>query len=211
MKVISLGSGLLCLLLLGGCGISTSNSNDDGGSGGSTTSVLDQQLRQLIQGHGLTGDPSQGRNIPSINSPKAQLGMKLFYSKALSLNFDSACVSCHHPLLGGGDNLSLPIGTEAVDPDLLGPGRRHKNTGVSTYDGGPTVPRNAPTTFNAALADVGQFWDNRIESITGAPGKNGSVGGMLIPWCDGSRQNRCWSRICCGSSLGTSQFPCCQR
>ena len=177
MKVIGLGSGLLCLMLLGGCGIGTSN---DDGSGGST-SALDQQLRPLIQGHSLTGDPAAGRNILPIDSPKAQLGMKLFYTKALSLNFDSACVSCHHPLLGGGDNLSLPIGTEAVDPDLLGPGRRHKNTGVSTYDGGPTVPRNAPTTFNVALADVGQFWDNRIESITGTPKQNGSVGGMLIP------------------------------
>ena len=144
-------------------------------------SGVDGQLRMLIAQHGVTGDPSTGRIIPSIGSPKAQLGMKLFYTKALSLNFDSACVSCHHPFLGGGDNLTLPIGTEALDPDLLGPGRVHKNSGVSYFDGGPTVPRNAPTTFNAALADVGQFWDNRIESLTGTPKQNGSAGGMLIP------------------------------
>ena len=177
MKTIRYSLVLLSLLLLGGCGTG-SNSNDNGGG---AASASDGQLRQLIQERGLTGDPSLGRSIPPISSPKAQLGMKLFYSKALSLNFDSACVSCHHPYLGGGDNLSLPIGTEAADPDLLGPGRRHVNTGMSTYDGGPTVPRNAPTTFNVALADVAQFWDNRIESLTGIPGKNGSVGGMLIP------------------------------
>ena len=184
MKSLVVGSVLLSVMLLSGCDTGSSNSNsnsNDGNKGSGPATALDGQLRQLIQGHGLTGDPSVGRGIAPIESPKAQLGLKLFYTKALSLNFDAACASCHHPYLGGGDNLSLPIGTEAVDPDLLGPGRRHKNTGVSDYDGGPTVPRNAPTTFNAALADVGQFWDNRIESITGAPKQNGSVGGMLIP------------------------------
>ena len=99
-------------------------------------SSLDTQLSILIQNHNLTGDPSTGRDIPSVDSPQAQLGMKLFYSKALSLEYNSACVSCHHPLLGGGDDLSLPIGTEAVDPDLLGPGRVHGDTGDSFYDGG---------------------------------------------------------------------------
>jgi len=183
MKIISYTIVLLSTLLFLGCGEgsnSNSNSNNSDPRGGGS-SASDGKLRQLIQAHGLTGDASIGRTIPAVESPRAQLGMKLFYTKALSLNFDAACVSCHHPLLGGGDNLSLPIGTEAVDPDLLGPGRIHKFTGVSEYDGGPTVPRNAPTTFNAALFDVSQFWDNRIESLTGTPKQNGSVGGMLVP------------------------------
>lgn len=70
----------------------------------------DLELRGLINKHGLTGDPSMGRTMPSINSPKAQLGMRLFFNKALGRNKDAACVSCHHPLLGGGDALALSIG-----------------------------------------------------------------------------------------------------
>lgn len=173
MKPIFSTSVLLSLFLLGGCNSSSSVF--------STSENLDDQLSVKISEHHLTGDPSAGRDISTIDDPKAQLGMKLFYSKALSLDYDSACVACHHPLLGGGDDLSLPIGTEAEDPDLLGPGRLHTDTGNSYYDGGPTVPRNAPTTFNAALFDVGQFWDNRIESLSGEEGANGSSGGMLIP------------------------------
>ena len=166
MKPIISGTALLALLLLGGCG------NNKHYSIAGKTTATDKKLNVLIQEQRLTGDPSTGRDIPSIDDPQAQLGMKLFYSKALSLGYDSACVSCHHPLLGGGDDLSLPIGTEAVDPDLLGPGRMQKVTGHG-YDGGPTVPRNAPSTFNAALFDVSQFWDNRVESLSGKEGANG--------------------------------------
>jgi cytochrome c peroxidase len=111
------------------------------------SSELDIQLRDIIEYNNLTGDPARNRELPSISSPKAQLGMQLFFSKALGGDMDSACVSCHHPALAGGDRLSLSIGTEAVNPDLLGPGRIHSVNGTN-YDGGPTVPRNAPTTFN---------------------------------------------------------------
>lgn len=135
---------------------------------------VDAELRDLIQQHGLTGDPSIGRTIPSISSPKAQLGMRLFFNKALGGNKDSACVSCHHPLLGGGDDLSLSVGVGALNPDLLGPGRLQAL-------GHPNVPRNAPTTFNMSLWDASIFWDGRIESITKQIGKNGSVGGIRTP------------------------------
>ncbi len=162
------------LLLLNGCGGSNRSAE--------VIESIDTQLRTKIDGFGLTGDPSRNRTVPSINDAKAQLGMKLFYTKALSLDFDAACVSCHHPLLGGGDNLSFPIGAEALEPDLLGPGRMHKDTGKSYFDGGPTVPRNAPTTFNAALFDVGMFWDNRVESKRGDIGANGGdADNILMP------------------------------
>lgn len=127
---------------------------------------LDDQLRSVISAQGLTGDPSTDKTISEINDPLPQLGMKLFFSKALGGDKDSACVTCHHPMLGGGDNLSLPIGSNAVEPDLLGPGRLHRPD-VANYDGGPTVPRNAPTTFNVALYTRGMFWDSRVEKIDG--------------------------------------------
>ena len=54
-----------------------------GGGGGGTspppppTVTVDGQLRQVIAAKGLTGDPTTGRTLPSINDPLAQLG-KLF-------------------------------------------------------------------------------------------------------------------------------------
>ncbi len=135
---------------------------------------LDDQLRAIIAEKGLTGDPSLGRELPDIEDPLAQLGMKLFFSKALSGDKDTACVSCHHPLLGGGDGLSLSIGVGANDPDRLGPERTHPN--------GPRVPRNAPTTFNIGMWDQVLFHDGRVESLGKTPGRNGDDGqGIRTP------------------------------
>lgn len=133
---------LLLALLLAGCA---------SGAG------LDAGLRAVIAERDLSGDPSLGRELPDIEEPLAQLGLALFYSKSLSGDLDAACVSCHHPLLGGGDGLPLSIGVGADDPDLLGPGRTHPE--------GPKVPRNAPTTFNIGLWDQALFWDGRVENL----------------------------------------------
>ena len=154
---------LISALAIAGCG-----GDDDDNS-----FLLNVELRSEIVAAGLTGDPSIGRVLPSINDPKTQLGMKLFFSKALGGDTDSACVSCHHPVLGGGDDLSLPIGVEADVPDLLGPGRTHSSSG-NNFDGGPTVPRNAPTTFNMGLWDEVLFHDGRVESLIKMTGANGS-------------------------------------
>ena len=135
----------LCVGLLAAC-----NSDQEGGT--------DAALRSLIQTHGLTGDPASGHELPSVDEPLAQLGLKLFFSKSLGGDRDSACVSCHHPVLGGGDGLALSIGVGADVPDLLGLGRTHP-------DGDFTVPRNAPTTFNLALWEKGLFWDSRVENL----------------------------------------------
>ncbi|GAC19726.1 di-haem cytochrome c peroxidase [Paraglaciecola arctica BSs20135] len=134
--------------------------------------VLDEELRAIIATKKLTGDPSTGRTLPDIESPKAQLGMKLFFTKSLGGDFDAACVTCHHPMLGGGDDLALPIGTDAEVDNLLGPGRLHKTNGEH-FDGGPTVPRNSPTTFNIAFWDNCLFHDGRVESL----GKTPKMGG----------------------------------
>ena len=160
-------SAIALSLLLLGCG------NDD-------SVGVDQEIKTLIETNGLTGDPSTGRTIPQITSAKAQLGMKLFFSKALGGDSDAACVTCHHPVLGGGDNLSLSIGVGAVNMNLLGTGRVH-SAASAHYDGFAPVPRNAPSTFNLVLWDKVLFWDGRLESITPTAGKNGSVGGIRTP------------------------------
>lgn len=139
------------------------------------------KVREAIDGLGLVGDPSINRDIPSITSAKAQLGMKLFFTKSLGGELDSACVTCHHPSLGGGDDLSLSIGVDAEMPDLLGPGRFHSLSG-DEFDGGPPVPRNAPSTFNLAMWDSVLFHDGRIESLGKTPNQGGDDGlGIRTP------------------------------
>jgi len=127
----------------------------------------DTLLRSVITAQGLTGDPSVGRELPEIDDPLAQLGKALFYTTALSGNMDTACATCHHPLLGGGDGLTLSVGVEALDPTLLGPGRSHSS-------GAPNVARNAPTTFNIGLWDAVQFHDGRVESLDKLPRQGGA-------------------------------------
>ncbi len=125
-------------------------------------SEQDKKLASIIKSRGLTGVPKATSTIPAITDPIAQLGKRLFFSKSLSGNRDTACVTCHHPQLGGGDNLSLSVGVDADIPDLLGPGRTHRIDAMHS-DGGPTVPRNAPTTFNIALWKTFLFHDGRVE------------------------------------------------
>lgn len=138
------------------------------------TPALDKKLRQLIDDDDLDVGGWEKRDLPSIDSPLAQLGKQLYFSKSLGGAFDSACVTCHHPMLGGGDNLSLPIGVDAIKPDLLGIGRVHES-------GLPLVPRNAPTIFNIALWDSSMFWDSRVESLGKEPFANGTNSGIRSP------------------------------
>lgn len=169
MKLRGCGIAFAAVALLAGCG--------DSGSSGAGASD-DQALRQLVTDLGLTGDPAAGRDLPHISSPRAELGRDLFFAKSLGGDHDSACVTCHHPALGGGDALPMSIGVGAAHEDLLGPGRDHP-------DGDLTVPRNAPTTFNIGLWDDGLFWDGRVESLGKTPGANGDDGqGIRTPDSD---------------------------
>jgi len=171
-------------LTLSACPSNTSTINQnspDAPSIEEQPATVDTKLRKIIADKSLTGNPMLGRTIPDIDSSEAQLGMKLFFSKALGGDWDSACVSCHHPALGGGDNLSLPIGVGATNPNLLGPGRLHDSQSPH-YDGGPPVPRNAPTTFNLAAWDSVMFHDGRVESLGKTANKNGNDGlGIRTP------------------------------
>ncbi len=159
--------------LITACG-SDGGSTVNAASPAQVNSALDNQLRPLIATLGLTGDPSAGRTLPDIEDPLSQLGKALFFSKSLGGGFDTSCASCHHPMLGGGDNLSFPVGVEALTSDLLGPGREYA-------EGSPVVPRNAPTIFNAGLWDTGLFWDSRVESLGKEAGENGSASGISTP------------------------------
>ncbi len=151
-------------------------SNDNGVIVDNNISLIDDQLSTIIKTRSLTGDPSTSLTIPLISGAKAQLGMKLFFTKALSGDKDTACVTCHHPTLGGGDNLSLPIGVAALNPDILGSGRELDLSAMQYSEGYALVPRNAPSTYNASLWKRGLFWDGRVEKII-----NDGVVGIRTP------------------------------
>ncbi len=127
---------------------------------------LDACLAAMLQHNGMALHLEDMRAFAArVRSEQStamvELGMRLFHNKSLSANGDTACSSCHHPALGcGGDDLSMPIGVNATDPSLLGPGR---SDGVNNV---PIVPRNSPATCNTALWTRGLFWDNRV-SIMG--------------------------------------------
>ncbi|MGJ8691439.1 MAG: FG-GAP-like repeat-containing protein [Thalassotalea sp.] len=128
---------------------------------------LDNLLIKRITELGLAGELQALPNGNDATGPMFELGKQLFFSKSLSMNNDVACASCHHPLLGGGDGLSLSVGVDAVNENIIGPGRAHNGDRVidPLADGGPNVPRNASSIFNLHLLKRAAFWDGRIEVI----------------------------------------------
>ena len=145
-------------------------------------SAIDLELIALIESNDMTVNPALNRDLPLITEPVALLGKALFYSTQLSGEQDVACVSCHHPTLGGADGLSLSVGVHAVDAAnlvdaaLLGPGRHSEQSGNL-----PVVPRNAPSVFNAGFWDRGMFWDSRVASRGAEPTRNGQASGIVTP------------------------------
>jgi cytochrome c peroxidase len=112
-------------------------------------------------------------------APKAKihLGRMLFFDKILSGNKNIACATCHHPTLGTGDGLALPIGEGGKG---LGPNRRvvakHPVTG--------RVPRNSPPLYFAGAKSVtAMFHDGRIAIDTQNKFKSGfiSPAGKRLP------------------------------
>lgn len=130
-----------------------------------STQQTEIRLQQIITTQGLQPIQINALDAPDPASERVQLGKKLFFSKILGGEQSVACVSCHHPSLGGGDALSLSVGVNAVDEidnsadNLLGKGRFNGN---ATH---PEVPRNAPSIFNIALFDQSLFWDGRVERL----------------------------------------------
>jgi len=141
---------------------------------------LDTRLRALVGETDWRRLSEARERAPAANDPIVRLGRTLFFSQALGGGLDTACASCHHPLLGGGDGLALPIGVDARVPERLGPGRRHawRHQGAADprADGGPNVPRNANTVFNVSLYRRALFHDGRVALLGERPSD-----GILTP------------------------------
>lgn len=110
-------------------------------------SQLDQKLRTLIEDQQLSGTPSARVQPTDVNAPLSQLGMKLFFSQTNNPKSENlACVHCHHPLKGGGDELSMPL----IELPIM-----------------PYTHRNSSSSFNSMYWKKRLFHDGRIEFYTG--------------------------------------------
>ena len=165
---IKLASAAILVLLAASCGSNLPPAP--------TPTDLDLKLNILIEANNLKITANEGLSLTSIEQAEAQLGKRLFFSTLLSGGQDTACASCHHPLLLGTENISLPVGINSLDPNIVGLGRRHNinSSDDPKADGAPNVPRHSPTTFNSALYRKALFWDGRIE-------KNPQESGIITP------------------------------
>ncbi len=134
-------------------------------------------LDEMISLLDLQALPEVSHPANNPTSPeKVELGRLLFWDPIIGGEKDMACVVCHHPGLGYGDGIDLPIGVNGSGLGI----ERTENTGGLDLVNGPIgrVPRNAPTIINAAFNGLTSsngydpsaspmFWDSRADALEG--------------------------------------------
>ena len=103
------------------------------------------------------------------------LGRALFFDKIISGNGNISCATCHHPLAGTGDGLSLSIGEGGKGLGLA----RDTGSGVDAVQG--RIPRHTPHVFNLAAKEFSvMFHDGRLSvDDLEASGFNSPAGDQL--------------------------------
>lgn len=125
-------------LLVAGCG--------DGPGG---TGDLDTQVREAFREANVTPLPP----LPAKDPALVRLGQALMFDKVLSGNRDVSCATCHNPVSGTSDGLSLSIGTGGAG-----------SAGSRVLSAAPQfTPRNSQELFNRGYAEFHtMFWDGRV-------------------------------------------------
>jgi len=132
-------------------------------------------------GHGDAGQmrlppPARDGDFYPRDAAQEELGRLLFFDKILSGNLNTSCATCHHPLAGTTDWLSLPIGEGGLG---LGTTR---DTGHGADAVHERVPRNAPHVFNLGAREfVKMFHDGRVEVDPTHPSGFASPAGDDLP------------------------------
>ncbi len=131
----------------------------------------DARLQALMQKADVRLPTSPAPAPPEL----VELGEALFWDPVLSGNRDIACATCHHPLAGTGDNLSVSIGTVGVGL---------AETRIQPDEERGLIPRNANPLFNLGYLEwTTLFWDGRV---SGAPetGFDTPASDRLLPGLD---------------------------
>lgn len=98
--------------------------------------------------------------FPPPDPPKEELGRLLFFDKILSGNRDTACATCHNPLLGSADGASLTLGAGGRG---AGPMRQRP---IDDPDAVHLLPRHTLALFNLGALEVDAlFHDGRLEAL----------------------------------------------
>ena len=128
---------MLLALLAAGCGEGGSASGSGGASRGDDPTPWP-----------VTAFPDLPEIVKDVPEARIELGRLLFYDPVLSVDQQTACVTCHSELWGMGDGLARGIGQGAgLD---AGPGRK----------GSSMLRRNSPSLYNIAFRPS-LLWDGR--------------------------------------------------
>jgi cytochrome c peroxidase len=128
-------AALATLVLAAGCGVGTPEPE----AGGEKPDAFALQAMATALFRPLPAEMVREDN--PITDAKANLGRMLYYEKRLSQYGDLSCNACHALDKYGVDGRPTSIGFM-----------------------GQRLPRNAPTTYNAAL-QLGLYWDGRAASV----------------------------------------------
>jgi cytochrome c peroxidase len=97
----------------------------------------------------VTAFPALPETVDDVPEARIELGRLLFFDPVLSVDHETACVTCHSELWGMGDGLARAIGHGAgLD---VGPGRK---------SGPNMLRRNSPSLYNIAFRPS-LLWDGR--------------------------------------------------
>ena len=133
----------------------------------------------LLAGPSWVPEAAEGADYYDNGSPspaRAELGRMLFFDKILSGNLNISCASCHHPLAGTGDGLSLPVGEGGAGLGVT------RDTGFGSEAVHERVPRNAPPVFNLGAREFSRmFHDGRVEEDPMEPSGFRSPAGEQLP------------------------------
>ncbi|MEL7801680.1 His-Xaa-Ser system-associated MauG-like protein [Sulfitobacter pontiacus] len=134
-------------------------------------------LRDAALDAGLV--PARDTHILSDDA-LVSVGQKLFESRILSFNNDTACASCHLDQFGSADGLPNSIGTEGEGVGAM-----------RIVNGGDIVPRNAlPFWGRGGVGFDVFFWDGKVDNSTGkivsqfgdqAPSKDPLIAAIHLP------------------------------
>ena len=120
--------------------------------------------------------PVSDADFRNSSEVKVKLGRNLMFDKILSGNMNISCATCHHPLAGTGDGLSLPIGEGGNGLGVT------RDTGYKKNAIHERVPRNAPPVFNLGAHEFEVlFHDGRVSVNNDFPSGCETPAGFDLP------------------------------